>query len=172
MEEQEGNMAYDCCYGKEDYWFRLRTGAIIVRDGKMLFVRNTFGGYFYMLGGGVHLGEDSRTCIEREVLEETGVPCKPVRPLIICENFFNGVGGNIDGKECHTLEYYYLMEIPEGAVFEQKNDEEEELVWVPIDEFADNDIRPSFLKEKIREVLADGNLIHIIHDTRNFRQEN
>ena len=62
---------YDCCWKKDDFWFRYRTGGIIVKNGKMLFVKSVFGGYYYMIGGGVHLGEDSKRCVEREVIQGT-----------------------------------------------------------------------------------------------------
>ena len=101
----------DCYLAKENFYFRYRTGAIIIRDRKMLFVKNALGGYYYMIGGAVHLGETSRDCIEREVFEETGVHCKAVRSAIICENFFSGdrLDERICDKFCHVLEFYYLM---------------------------------------------------------------
>ena len=157
---------YDCGMEKGKYWFRYRTGAIIVRDGRMLFVKSMYGGYYYMLGGGVHLGETSKECIEREVYEEAGIRCKARRIAIICENFFNGRGGSIDGKECHELEYYYLMDVPDDCNASENTDESEKLVWVPIEDFAQSDIRPAFLKEKLKEVIEGGPLIHVISDER------
>lgn len=162
--DDNGEEPDDCGMQVGDHWFRYRTGAIIIRNHKMLFVRSKLGDYFYMIGGGVHLGENSETCIEREVFEETGVKCKALRSAIICENFFTGKDGAIDGKECHVLEYYYLMEIPENAVFKTLTDENEELVWVPMDEFFRNDIRPAFLKERLKEVIEGGSLIHVINN--------
>ena len=129
-------------------------------------VESIYGGYYYMIGGGVHLGENSRECVEREVYEETGIKCKACRIAIICENFFLGKGGSIDGKECHELEYYYLMDIPDNGSFIDKTDESEKLVWVPIDDFAKSDIRPPFLKERLKEVINGGPLIHVISDER------
>ena len=82
-------------------------------------------------------------------------PDKAERIAITCENLFMGKGGNIDRKECHALEYYYLMSYPEDAEFRKKNDESEELVWVSLDELTKNDIRPAFLKEKIKVFLSD-----------------
>ena len=55
---------------KGNHWFRFRTGGIIIKDNKMLFVKN----------------------------------------------FFKGVGGAIDGFDCHTMEFYYLMTIQEDCV--------------------------------------------------------
>lgn len=66
-------MKYDCGFKKENYWFRYRIGGILIHDNKMLFVKSNYGDYYYMIGGGVHLGETSETCIEREVFEEAGI---------------------------------------------------------------------------------------------------
>jgi 8-oxo-dGTP pyrophosphatase MutT (NUDIX family) len=165
-ESVQSEQVFDCGMEMENYWFRYRTGAIIVNDGKMLFVKSMYGGYYYMLGGGVHLGETSEECIEREVYEETGLRCKARRIAITCENFFIGRGGKIDGKECHELEYYYLMDITDDSCSRSDTDESEKLVWVPIEDFGKCDIRPAFLKEKLKEVIDGGPLIHVISDER------
>ena len=162
---------FDCGMEKANYWFRYRTGAIIVRDNKMLFVKSKFGGYYYMIGGGVHLGEDSATCIERETFEETGVKCTARRIAITSENFFIGKGGAIDGKECHELEYYYIMDFPDDASFATATDDEEKLEWIPIADFSNHDIRPAFLKKELREVINGAPLVHIISDERNYKNE-
>lgn len=160
---------YDCCLEVENYWFRYRTGAIIVKDNKMLFVKSMFGGYYYMIGGGVHLGENSKDCIEREVFEESGARCTAQRPAIICENLFIGKDGKIDGKECHVLEFYYLINVPDDAEFRTKTDDAEELVWVPVDEICHSDIRPAFLKGCLKEVIEGKPLVHVINDERQGR---
>ena len=59
----------------------------------MLFVKSSIGDYYYMIGGGVHMGETSDKCIEREVLEEAGVKANVDHLAVVCENFFKGKGG-------------------------------------------------------------------------------
>ena len=61
----EEQMEYDCGFKKGDNWFRYRSGGILIHDNKMLFVKSNFGDYYYMIVGGVHLGETSEKCIER-----------------------------------------------------------------------------------------------------------
>lgn len=53
---------------------------------------------------------------------------------VVCENFFKGKGGKIDGLNCHTIEFYYYMNILDNGLDSCKNmtDEGEELVWLPI----------------------------------------
>ncbi len=58
-------MNYDCGFEKGNNWFRYRTGGILIHDNKMLFVKSAVGDYYYMIGGGVHMGETSETCMVR-----------------------------------------------------------------------------------------------------------
>lgn len=90
--------------------------------------------YYYMVCGGVHLGETSKQCVEREFYEETGITCKADCLAVVCENFFKGIGGKIDGQNCHTLELYYHMKMREDE-FDKCRAEtagNEELVWLSI----------------------------------------
>ena len=155
---------YDCGFTKEKNWFRYRTGAFIIKDNKMLFVKSKIDGYYYMIGGGVHLGETSEKCIEREVLEETGIRVQAERLAVVCENFFKGFGGTIDGLDCHTMELYYIMKIQEDSVnmIESMTDDGEALVWLPIEEISNNEIKPSFIKDYIDEIVTGESVLHII----------
>ena len=64
---------FDCCFIKENNWFRYRAAAIIVENDCVLFAGNELEDYYYSIGGGVHMGESAEEAVKREVLEETGV---------------------------------------------------------------------------------------------------
>ena len=155
---------YDCGFAKENHRFRFRTGGIIIKDNKMLFVKSSIGNYYYMIGGAVHLGETTEKCIEREILEEAGLKVQAERLAVVCENFFKGAGGVEDGFDCHMIEFYYLMKIQEdnAAVCKKQTDVGEELIWIPMEDIPDSDIKPSFIKEYINEIINSDRIIHII----------
>ena len=159
-------MQYDCGFTKENNWFRYRTGGILVHDNKMLFVKSGIGGYYYMIGGGVHLGERSDKCIEREVFEESGIKAEADYLAVVCENFFRGHGGSIDGLDCHTIEFYYYLKFSDDEVKRCKSvtDSGEELVWLSIDEIKSNNIKPDCIKENIDMVLNGRQTLHIIEE--------
>ena len=113
VKKSGGDKVYDCGFTKGNNRFRYRTGGIIIKDNKMLFVKSNIGNYYYMIGGAVHMGETSDKCIEREIFEEAGIKVQAERLAVVCENFFKGVGGEIDGFDCHTMEFYYLMKMQE-----------------------------------------------------------
>lgn len=159
-------MSYDCCIEKDKNWFRYRTGGILIHDGKMLFVKSRIGSYYYMIGGGVHMGERSDICIEREIFEETGLRVSVERLAVVCENFFKCVGGAIDGYDCHTIEFYYdLKLLNDVALCKPQTDEGEELVWLPVGEIRNADIKPSFMKDLIDRILTQEQVIHVIQET-------
>ena len=74
----------------------------------VLMSRNDIDDYYYSIGGGVHLGETSEQAVIREVFEETGVYYEVDHLAFVNECFFEGKG-SFQGKECHGIEFYYLM---------------------------------------------------------------
>ena len=128
---------FDCCFTKENSWFRYRAGAIIVENGCVLFAGNELEDYYYSIGGGVHHGESAEDAVKREVLEETGVPYEIDRLAVIHENFFNQNNGTLKGLECHEISFYFLMK-PRGTQ-ELHSDStthgvKEKMHWIPIND--------------------------------------
>ena len=158
-------MGEDCWVIKGKDYFRFRTGGIIIHDNKMLFVKSNFGDhYLYMIGGCVHIGETTKDCIEREIYEEAGIRAHATRLAVLCENFFKGDGGIIDGLDCHTIEMYYMLAVDDMTGFKEVTDDGESLLWVPVEEVKDSFIKPSFIPERIDEILSKEEIIHIIEE--------
>ena len=45
-----------------------------------------------------------------------------------------------------------------------KTDDGEQLVWFPLEEIALQEIKPTFLKEDINNIINEKNIIHIIEE--------
>ena len=45
-----------------------------------------------------------------------------------------------------------------------KTDDGEQLVWLPLEEIALQEIKPTFLKENINNIINEKNIIHIIEE--------
>lgn len=160
------NRNKDCCFINENDWFRYRTGAIIVEDNCVLFASSKSFDYLYTVGGGIHIGEKAEDCVRREVFEETGIEYEVDRLAVVCENFFKGHGGKLEGLDCHCLEFYFLMKSKGNkdlkSVSYNWDDEREEMHWILIDEIEKYNIKPSFLKEKIKDILNSKSVLHIV----------
>lgn len=81
---EEGDLTFKTNYGKFNY----RVGAIIIRDNKLLMVKNDGNPYYYSVGGRVKLKETSKEAVIRETFEETGVKFEIDRLAFIHEHFF------------------------------------------------------------------------------------
>ena len=161
---------YDCGFDIANYHFRYRAGGFLLHEDRILFVKTKFndsvlGAYSYVIGGGVHLGENSAEAICREFFEETGIHVKAERLAVVCENFFDGHGGNLEGMDCHTLEFYYLLSTDEDvSKIPARTDEGEELVWIPVENISSENIKPDFVRKRIGEILNSSAPVHIIED--------
>ena len=65
-------MNKDMCVLCDEGVINIRVGAIILKDGKVLMVKNNKDDYYYSIGGRIQFGETARQAIKREVKEELG----------------------------------------------------------------------------------------------------
>ena len=121
-----------------------------------------------MPAGLIDEGETPQIAAIREMKEETGIDYEIDHLAVICENFFDGHGGIIDGLDCHCLELYFVMKSKgiTDLVSESINADgnTEELVWIPIDKIEQYNIKPSFLRERIKEIINGDSVLHIVTD--------
>ena len=93
-------------------------GALIIRDGKILFQRRTYNGQWGLIGGLVEMNETYEEAALREIREETGLEVKLNSFLGIFHNH-NMVWSN--GDAAHVISAMYTAEIVSG---EPRIDEE------------------------------------------------
>ena len=107
-------------------------GALIIRDGKILFQRRTDNGKWGLIGGLVEMNETYEEAALREIREETGLEVKL--------NSFLGIFHNHDmvwnnGDAAHVISAMFTAEIVSG---EPRIDEESfELRFFGTDELPD-----------------------------------
>ncbi|MCR5611710.1 MAG: NUDIX domain-containing protein [Clostridiales bacterium] len=88
--------------------FNYRVCAVILSDGKILAMRDERSPYYYLPGGRVKLGETAEEAVLREVSEELSVEASIVRPLWLCQSFFNE---DVDKLDYHELCLYFLIDV-------------------------------------------------------------
>ena len=144
----------------------IRVGAIILKDGRFLMVRNSLSDYFYSVGGRIKFGETAEEAVVREVLEETGVRMEIDHLGFIQENYFIADVPSKMGKEVYELGYYFYMKVPED--FEPVCDsvtedgQTEYLEWVSPDE--PQTIFPSFYRTELD--ITNLSVKHKVKDDR------
>lgn len=131
---------------------RVRVAAVIPQAGdSLVLVRHVKDGRAYHLlpGGGVETGETLAEALVREVREETGLACRPVRPLFINDTIAP------DGSR-HVVQITFLAQAGDaGATSPVPDDRVAGSETVPVADLARLDLRPP-MAARIAEVSAQG----------------
>ena len=98
--------------------------------------------YMNFIGGGVELGETFEETILREISEETDAIITRMEYLFVVENFIH-----FKGETIHGLGHYFDVEIDRMEV--KSLLEEIELIWLPINEVTQADLRPHVVRDAI-----------------------
>ena len=138
--------------------FGIRVGAVVERDGALLFVRHEKPDrkpYWVLPGGRLEPGETIPECAERELLEETGLEGKFAGVLYVSEFMTEGR---------HTVDVTARIEAADGEARLGSDPEVEEgsestlreLRWVETGELEEIELLPTWIRERLLEDAARG----------------
>ena len=134
-------------FEKDGFRFNFRVGAIIINEGQLLLCHDPQGDFWYVPGGRVEMGEESRAALKRELAEELGKSVRVGRMLWLIENLFE-----LGGKQFHEIGLYYAVDCPikpSSKPFEGlENGQPLTFRWFPVAKLPN--LKPSFLKLGVR----------------------
>lgn len=112
--------------------------AVVIENGKVLLARHTYGagaGLFIIPGGYVENGEMPQDAVKREYLEETGVTVEPEE---------------IIGIRFNKKDWYVVFKAKYiSGKAHSDNDENDSVVWMPVEEALGRDDVPDLTKQLI-----------------------
>ena len=144
----------------------VRVAGIIIKDGRVLMVKNLPSDYIYSLGGRLKFGESAREGVVREVEEEIGQRLEIDRLGFIHENFFIGSTPSKMDNQVYEITFYFYMKVPQDFEVETDvptaDDDRETLVWV--DWHSDEKYYPQFFRTELDKPVQE--IRHIVTDDR------
>ena len=98
--------------------------------------------FMNFIGGRLEFGETLEACLEREISEETDARITRNDYLFVVENFIK-----LEGETAHGMGHYFEVELDREEVKSYLDGVE--LIWLPINELAQADLRPHVARDAI-----------------------
>ncbi|MBF6595557.1 MAG: NUDIX hydrolase [Thermaceae bacterium] len=125
--------------------FNYRVAGVAIKNAQVLLCCTSDGDFWYLPGGRVELGEESRAALRREMQEELGLEVEVSRMVWVSENFFEQ-----GGKTVHELGLYYLMEVPLEPSSQPFVLSNLTFAWFPLSQLHGLNLQPEFLKTTLK----------------------
>ena len=146
--------------------FKYRVNGIVIKDNKLLTLRMKNNISYCLPGGHIEFGEDSKSAVIREMLEELNTAVKIQKTFAIIESFYS----DKNDLKTHEISFYYIV-IPEHfnnipqvnystTELDKGELKEHHFEWLDLNKLAQYDFRPKFIGEKL--INKDYNFEHII----------
>jgi 8-oxo-dGTP pyrophosphatase MutT (NUDIX family) len=140
----------DAVFHVEHQVFNYRVAGVLIEDSKVLIHRMKNDTHWSLPGGRVKLGEDAKSSLKREMIEELALHVEAVKHLWTIENFFT-----YNGKEVHEVGLYFKVQASKSLPFHNGEEftveEADRLVfkWVPLQNLNDYVVYPVVVKDKL-----------------------
>ena len=135
------------CVDIDSIKFNLRVGGIAIKNNCIMLNREINHKFWFIPGGRIECGEDSKAAIIREMKEEIEQTIEIVDFECMIENFFT----TRDAKY-HEIGLYYRInvnEVWEGSKYVKDGNGELEYKWVKLEDLDKTVVYPSIVKDII-----------------------
>lgn len=134
--------------------------AIIIRDNKLLAIRNTTDGHdwFILPGGGQNHGETLIEALKRECIEEASVEVEVGDILFIRDYISRNHEFAEEENDVHQVDFMFRCTIAEDAQPEMGNITDQwqtGVEWIPLNRLSEFALYPSQLKRALSQGIPD-----------------
>lgn len=140
--------------------------AIIIRDNKLLVIRNTTGGddWYLLPGGGQNHGETLVEALKRECIEEASVEIEVGDILFIRDYISRNHEFAEEENDAHQVEFIFHCTIAPDAqpgMGSVTDIWQTGVEWLPLKRLYEFDLYPSQLKEVLAQGIPDRHNIYL-----------
>ncbi len=139
---------------RENFFFRPSVYGVIIKNNRVLLMKNKRNGKLWFPGGGVEVGEKILSALRREVMEEAGLKIKIKQLLLAKENFFYY---KPESLAFHAFLFFYRCDILSNKKKFIRNDEPEIPKWINVKKLKKDDF--SDLNEEVYLMLSEASIL-------------
>ena len=140
--------------------FSGRAGAIIYNEDKTKILLENQGRFYRFPGGRIDVHEDSKTSIERELLEELNLKTD-LNLKYIVEMFIKS-----PKTKYHEIGFYFVTQIKENLIENnfKSLDGDSYFMWIPIDDLNQYNMLAKPIKDKVMNNEINTNVLeHLVY---------
>ncbi|MDR7073988.1 NUDIX hydrolase [Fictibacillus barbaricus] len=140
----------DVVFHVEHEVFNYHAAGVLINNGYVLIHRSKRETHWSLPGGRVKLGEDAKSSLRREIMEELALEAEVKEHLWTVENFFT-----YNQKKIHEIGIYFkvdthqLLPLHNGEEFTVEEAERLVFKWVPLEDLKDYELNPAVVKNKL-----------------------
>jgi len=145
------------CVNIDSIKFNLRVGGIAIKDNCIMLNREISQKFWFIPGGRIECGEDSKAAIIREMKEEIKHDIEIVNLECMIENFFK----TKDAKY-HEIGIYYKIDVNylwEGSKYIKDGNGELEYKWIKLEDVDSLKLYPEIIKDIILKKKSGNHFI-------------
>ena len=134
------------------YCHKVRLGVVLIRDDRLLLVRQNNREFWVFPGGTLEPDEGLEECAVREMKEETNLDVAIERVLYLADF----MQGKKDGEDKHTIDVFMLGRYLDGEPEMETTQNINEMGFFTLEEFRQMPVEPAVAANRLRQDWAAG----------------
>ncbi|MCK5037086.1 MAG: NUDIX domain-containing protein [Candidatus Sabulitectum sp.] len=140
--------------------------SVIIRDNRLLAIRNTTDGqdWYLLPGGGQNHGESLRDALKRECMEEASILVEVGDILFVRDYISKNHEFAETENDAHQVEFMFICTIAEDAEPQMGTGADQwqtGVQWLPLNKLSEYDLYPSRLKKALSAGIPEKHPIYL-----------